>query len=322
MTFAALVDRLSKSGRTITRIENGAALEHKYNSMYICVDEIGAFISKYDNEMVDGLSAFYDNIPYGKERVTGEVKIKIKSPLLNVLLGTTPQNLMDLMPEKAWGQGFTSRLIMVFSDERTIADDFNPDIVTKSDNLAHDLTIISNLYGQFLVTKEYAAAVLNWAQLGFLPVPAHPKLYHYASRRKTHLYKLSMISAIDRGNSLIVTVDDFNRAMGWLLSAEATMPDIFKAGVANADASAIEDILHFMKISDRDTGVGEQAITRFAQARVPLHSITRIVEILERSGQIYIVRCDRRTGFRYFRLSPDGLGAPSPVEDGAKNPPT
>ena len=220
---------------------------------------------------------------------------------------------MDLMPEKAWGQGFTSRLIMVFSDERTIADDFNPIEIAKSAPLHHDLDIINGLYGEFFVTKEYAAAVFNWAQLGFLPVPAHPKLYHYASRRKTHLYKLSMISAIDRGNSLIVTVDDFNRAMGWLTTAEATMPDIFKAGVSNADVAAMDEIMHLIKISDRGPGVSDQVITRFSRDRVPLHSITRMVEILEKSGQIYMFSRDRRTGIKHYKVSPDGLGAPEPT---------
>ena len=76
MTFAALVDRLEKSKREITKIEDGLTLQHKYNTMFICVDEIGAFISKYDNEMIDGLSAFYDNIPWGQERRTNELKLK------------------------------------------------------------------------------------------------------------------------------------------------------------------------------------------------------------------------------------------------------
>ena len=34
-----------------------------------------------------------------------------------------------------------------------------------------------------------------------------------------HLYKLSMVSAADRGDVLLLTKEDFNRAMGWLLEA-------------------------------------------------------------------------------------------------------
>ena len=120
-----------------------------------------------------------------------------------MLCGCTPQNLTDLMPEKAWGQGFTSRLIMIFSDERIIGDDFAEVEKTYSADLANDLAIINEQIGQFEVTKDYRDAVNNWRALGEQPVPSHPKLIHYVTRRRTHLYKLSMVSAIDRSNALI-----------------------------------------------------------------------------------------------------------------------
>ena len=71
--------------------------------------------------------------------------------------------------------------------------------------------------------------------LGEPPVPDHPKLIHYITRRRTHLYKLSMVASIDRSNALSLTQDDFNKALGWLIEAELTMPDIFKAGSTSVD---------------------------------------------------------------------------------------
>lgn len=300
MTFASLVDTLVTSKRNIIR-PNEDQLE--YNCMYICADELGAFISKYDNEMIDGLSAFYDPAPYQQVRRTSELKIKINSPQITLLCGTTPQNLTDLMPEKAWGQGFTSRLIMIFSDQRIIGDDFAPEIKSDMTDIHHDIRIINGLIGQFQVTEDYRTAVNNWRQLGEAPVPAHPKLIHYLTRRRTHLYKLSMISAIDRSNALILTKTDFNRAMGWLLEAESHMSEIFKAGATNADAQAMEEIVHFIRINDKGHGVSEQKITRFAADRIPIHSILRTVEILEKSGQIDLRGIDRATKFRYYSVA-------------------
>lgn len=297
MTFASLVDSLVKAKRHIIRPGDDPM---EYNSMSIFADEMGAFIHKYDNEMIDGLSAFYDPTPYQQVRRTSDLRIKIESPQINMLCGCTPQNLTDLMPEKAWGQGFTSRLIMIFSDERIIGDDFDTPEKTYSADLAHDLEIINECIGQFEVTRDYRDAVNNWRQLGEQPVPSHPKLIHYVTRRRTHLYKLSMVSAIDRSNALILTKDDFNRAMGWLLEAEASMAEIFKAGATNADAAAMEEILHFVKIHDGEYGVSEQKITRFARDRLPIHSIHRVVDILERSGQIHLLGIDRTTKIKYF----------------------
>jgi hypothetical protein len=304
MTFASLVDSLVKAKRVLVR-QNSDPLE--YNSMMICCDELGAFIHKYDNEMIDGLSAFYDPTPYQQIRRTNDINVKILSPQINILCGSTPQNLTDLMPEKAWGQGFTSRLLMIFSDERIIGDDFADVDEAYSSDLAEDLKSINSLVGQFEVTEAYRSAVNNWRALGEPPIPNHPKLIHYVTRRRAHLYKLSMVSAIDRSNALILTRDDFNRAMSWLLEAEETMIEIFKAGATNADAQAIHEVVHFIKINDRGKGISEQKIIRFALELIPRDSILRIIEIMERSGQITLRGIDRSTKLRYYSITTPGL---------------
>jgi hypothetical protein len=296
VTWAALVDRLVEARRVIARPEGGL----EYNSMAIVADELGAFMHKYDIEMTSGLSTMYDVDPYGHDRRGGNIKIRIKYPQLNILTGSTPQNLIDFIPENAWGQGFTSRMIMIFSDEKIIGDDFAIQPLVYSSELEHDLNVISNLFGQFNVTEDYQKAVFNWRTLGEPPVPNHPKLVNYLSRRYVNVYKLSMISSVDRDGALALTTTDFNRAMGWLIEAEAFMPDIFKAGVANADAQAMDEINHFVMVADLGKGVSEQRIVNFARERVPLQSILRVVEIMECSGMIHCIRRDPRTGMRYF----------------------
>ena len=283
LTFSSLVDSLVAAKRMVVRLPDSPL---EYNSMFIAADELGAFIHSYDNEMIAGLSAFYDPDPYSQSRRSRDLKIQIKSPQLNMLCGSTPSNLMKFMPEGAWDQGFTSRLIMIFSDERIIGDDFAPKAHNRTDELEHDIRIINSLTGEFEVTSDYRDAVNNWRALGEIPVPSHPKLLHYVTRRRAHLYKLSMIAAIDRSNQLILTKDDFNRAMGWLLEAEAAMPEIFKAGVGNADAQALEEIKHFIMINDKGKGVPEFKIIACARKLIPLHSIMRVIDVMVGSGLI------------------------------------
>lgn len=297
MTFASLVDRLVKCKRVLIRPGEDPL---EYNSMFICTDELGAFISKYDNEMIDGLANFYYNTPYDQTRRTSDINIKIKSPQISFLCGSTPQNLTDLMPEKAWGQGFTSRLLMIFSDERIIGDDFATHSEANFSDLEHDLGIINGLIGQFEVTEAYRNSVNSWREAGEQPVPNHPKLIHYVTRRREHLYKLSMVAAIDRSNALILTQNDFDRAMRWLLEAEMYMTEIFKAGATNADGAAMDEILHYIIINDRGMGVPENKITRFAQDRIPIHSVLRVVEIMLASGQVYCQGVDKNTKLRWL----------------------
>lgn len=283
LTGAALVDTLAASKRFIARLPDPPL---EYNNTVITAEELTAFMHKYDDEMVGLLSAFYDPDPYAQSRRGKDLRIKIDRPQVNLISGTTPSNLIALMPETAWDQGFTSRVIMVFSDERIVGDDFAGTSRDMDKDLIHDIKMIGALSGEFKVTQEYRNAVNDWRALGEPPVINHPKLLHYKTRRRVHLYKLSMVSAADRGDVLLLTKDDFNRAMGWLLEAESQMPDIFQAGGTGTDSRAIDEIYHFIQVSDKGDGVPEHRIINFARERVPMHSILRVIEIMVASGQI------------------------------------
>lgn len=296
-TFASLVDALLRAKIDTVRQPDGQV---KYNSINIIADELGAFIHKYDSEMINGLSALYDVTPYSQERRTDELRIRIEHPQVNILAGATPQYLLSFLPEESWGQGFTSRTMLVFSDQRLTVDDFAEHGPSRFADLLADLQHIMTLSGKFTVTDEYRAAVNQWRDLGFPPVPAHPRLTHYVTRRRVHLYKLSMIASINRDDDLLLTEQDFLTGFEWLCQAENTMADIFKAGAVNADGQAMDDIVHWIKITDLGDGVSEQRIVSYARDKVPLHSILRIIEILENTGQIRMVRQDRRTGARHF----------------------
>lgn len=313
MTAAALIDALARAKRTLICLPEPPI---EYNTLTITAEELTAFMHKYDDEMIGVLSHFYDPDPYGHERRGGEIKIKIKSPQLNIITATTPSNLLKFLPEFAWDQGFTSRAMLIFSDERFVGDDFDrtKDKPKIASDLLHDLRIINSLTGQFNVTEEYRQAIYNWRRLGEPPSPTHPKLLHYATRRKMHLYKLSMIASIDRGSDLILTTEDFNRAMGWMLDAEDMMAEIFKAGAVGGDAKAMDEIYHFVSVADiRGKGVSEHKVVNFARERVPAHSVLRVIEIMEKSGLIKAVGYDPKTGLRAFKAI--GRGQDDPAAD-------
>jgi hypothetical protein len=303
---SSLVDHLVDCKRTIINMPH-APLE--YNSMVILADELGTFMSEYDDGLVAELTSFYDvtALPYGQRRRGNQLKIKIEKPQLNILFGSTPSNLMKFMPEGAWSQGFASRIIFIYSDEKNVIDDFSGDTPDAPEDLIHDLKIINTLAGKFGVTEDYRNAVNNWRALGEPPKPTHPRLLHYCTRRKAHLYRLSMISAIDRGNALILDKADFNRAMGWLLEAELDMAKIFKGQVEASASNAMEDIAHFISTKGE---ILETVVIRFAGERVRTHEILPMIEIMLKSGMIEATAKDRRTGMRLFRV-PGSVDRPS-----------
>lgn len=295
LTGASLVDALLAAKRTFICLPDPPT---EYNSIMIACDEIGAFMHKYDDEMVAILSAFYDLDPYGQNRRGNDIKIKIKSPQVSILAGSTPSNLVKLLPENAWEQGFTSRVIMIYSNEKIVGDDFAQTDKPLSKDLIADLKQINTLSGAYKVTEEYRTAVNHWRALKEPPVVNHPKLLHYATRRRVHLYKLSMISAASKSNTLLLTKDDFNTAMGWLIEAEAAMPEIFQGTATSLDGRAMEEIYHYVCVAKES--VPEAKLVQYARERVPAHSVMRVLEVMERSGMIIAKSIDKSTGLRWF----------------------
>jgi len=297
MTAASMVDVLVESKRMLVQLPHPPL---EYNCMSLIVDEMGTFISKYDDEMIAILSAFYDPDPYGQTRRGKDIKIKINSPQLNILCGTTPSNLMNFMPEGAWDQGFTSRMIFVFSDERILGDDFADTTRDISRDLIHDLKVINSQVGEFKVTEDYRNLVNLWREGGEHPQPTHPKLVHYNTRRRAHFYKLSIISALDRADALVLDREDFNRAMNWLVSNEVFMEDIFKSGGASIDSQAMDQLYHLV-LKRGDEGVGEQSLHNEARKLVPANTVERLVILMQQAGMITAYAVEKKTGLRRFR---------------------
>ena len=288
---ASIIDHLLECRRIILNMPEPPI---EYHSMSILVGEFGTFMSSYDDDLMAILTDFYNVRPYGQRRRGGQLKINIKRPSLNMLIGSTPSNLLKFMPENAWGQGFASRILFIYADDKEIIDDFAREKVELPEDLIHDLRIINSLVGQFSVTDEYREMVNAWreADENIPPKPTHPRLQHYCSRRKEHLYRLSMVSAIDRGNTLLLTKEDFTRAMYWLIEAEKQMPQIFStASGEHSDSAIMDEAVHMIQM--KGGKIEEGQLIRFIRQRVPSHAVMRIIEVMEKEGLVKIANINR-----------------------------
>lgn len=294
LTTAALIDTvaLSKKQLAVTGLMNGTALE--YYSTQVIASELGVFLPAYDPPFMNTLTKLYDGEHYEERRRTGKVNhLIIERPLLSILGGTTPSYLNSFLPEGAWEQGFTSRTIFVFSNEKQRkpiwGDEVSADVTHRLEvDLLADLTTISNLYGIMDWSQDSMDAITDWDEADMKPVPDHIKLAHYNSRRLAHLLKLCMVACMARSNDLRVEMCDFITAKGWLLEAEHVMPDIFNAGGRTIDSSAIEEAKFFLKkLYIRDgRPVSEHLLVAFLRDRIPAHNIARVIEIMEKSRDI------------------------------------
>jgi hypothetical protein len=283
---ASLIDSLMAAERKIV-LPQATPPVLSFNSLSVIQNEMGVFLPAYDLEFMATLTDLYDCRPYGEKKRSKDIVNQMSAPQLNLFGATTVSYLYDTMPEAAWGHGFLSRTILVYSGElikRSLWDTLDKPAVLRND-LIHDLKIIGGLTGKFKFEPEAANAIDAWHQAGGPPSPDHPKLLNYNSRRTTHLLKLCMVAAVSRACDFVVTLNDYHRALDWLLEVELYMPDIFKSMAVGGDPKVIEETYYwaYKKYSKKQEDIPEAEVIEFLQNKVPAHSVERIYHLMIKS---------------------------------------
>ena len=144
------------------------------------------------------LTAIYDGYQYAERRRSKDLNITIEAPQLNLLAATTPSYLKAFLPEGAWDQGFLSRTLLVYTGERQVRSLFDIPASSNSlrSDLIHDLRVISEAFGQMGFSDEAKSKITDWHLAGGPPIPDHPRLQHYLTRRTAHVLKLSINAAV------------------------------------------------------------------------------------------------------------------------------
>lgn len=284
VTKASLIDALADAD---TKIMNGTGMI-EYHSLLVPADEFGVFVSAHDLDFLSVINAVYDNRPYYREkRRTLNREVDITNPQLNILAGTQPGFLGSLLPDEAWSMGFTSRLIMIYSGESQVVDLFG-ETPNKEKDFAHlvaGLDRIAALCGQMGWTQDAQTTITKWIDGGQSPVPKHSKLEHYVQRRILNVIKLSMISAISRGESIAIGQEDVIRATDWLLDAEKTMPDIFREMIRQSDNDVIQELHLFAwrVFAPKKEPIHESKLIGFLQMRLPSNKVPLVLQLAVKS---------------------------------------
>jgi hypothetical protein len=289
LTKASLVDRLSKS--TQVRLPpHGPPLE--YNSLLVAAEEFGIFLPAYDLEFIGVLNGVYNNpTVYSEERRHGPSReIAIPFPQLNILGGVQPGWLASVFPEEAWSMGLTSRMLMIYSSEGHKHDLFQEgqDHPISRARIIARLATISQLYGELDWTPEAQDRINSWHAADGPPTPQHSKLEHYCRRRSLHAIKLAVTSPVSRtGTIASIELVDIERAIAWLIEAEAKVPDVFRAMIGKSDHQVIEELYNYLMASyttAKQNPIHESKLFMFLSQRVPSDKVQKLLEVAERSN--------------------------------------
>lgn len=285
VTKASLIDAMQEAKKIFT-VPPKIMLE--YHSLFVAADELGVLLPSHDLAFLNTLNVLYDNRPRYKEtRRHREKDLILEAPQINILAGTQPDYMGTLLPPEAWGMGFMTRIMMIYHGKPSKPKLFGPKgVKLDTKDLLHDLKMMTRLHGEFSWSPEAEAELTDWYGRDLEPVPSHTKLKHYVARRVLHVLKLSMISSASRGDSMIIELEDVERARAWLLEAEQLMPEVFKDMGGSSDKQVIEDLHYYLwQIwSQKKQLIHRSRIDTFLMARTPAYNAENIVKLCIGAG--------------------------------------
>lgn len=216
----------------------------------ILADEANDFFGISNLEFLSILGSMWDwNGPAYSNRIKTGLSVKIPNPTITILAGNTPTGFSVAFPPEILGQGFFSRLLLVYGEPngKKIAFPKSPEAsetleITKAlqkIKTYHQGELRHTAAGKKLLTHIYLSAKpLNDARFD-----------SYSNRRFTHLLKLCIIVAASN-LSKDITEDVIIEANTYLAYVESLMPKALGEFGKSRNSDVTHKILHYIESHD------------------------------------------------------------------------
>jgi len=296
MTKAVMLDILDAAVRA-DRAAHLDPAKDDYHFLNIVASEFANFAPGWDTNFFGVLSTMWGCPPNYDESRRGrkgdEEKTKsILKPGLNLIGAIQPSYMASMLPEAAWGQGITRRLMLVYQNTPpTKIRLFDPPPLDESlwAHLILHANRVAMVRGRFLWDAEADKMFQDWYDAGCLPIPTHSRLEGYVTNRHLFAMKLCQVSSLARSTDLVITPWDFERAKSWLYEAEALMPDIFKELQAHPDAQVLEEFQNWVWITfmeNKQTPVSGADCRMFLSKCMPSEKVERMLDLAVNSNRV------------------------------------
>lgn len=249
----------------------------------LVASEFSQVIGQNNMSMMDFLGERYDGEEY--EYKTLKTHVKLPWTLMNMLACSTPISIANALPPQAGGQGFLSRVILVYGAKKykKVPRPVHPDV----EKVARVKDVLSNIYYEMSGAFEESPEAMEYATelYDYTPDISDSRFAYYGERRFTHLIKVAICLCASRGSHRIERVD-YEEAHRILRATERGMPDALGEFGLNPLAMLKQEILEQLRASQGPLTM-EQVVAMFHRdARS--HEITEVINDLIRANQVKV----------------------------------
>lgn len=285
MTDKGFLDSIAEPSSMKEFQQPGALSRTMYQSINVCVPELGTLFNKHDLSFLSIVNDLYNCSQEFREKIRSrKEELVVKNPHMTLLGGTQPSFLSKLFPPESWGMGFMARIIMIYHGVPEKKSLFRG---TRQENkgqlekaLEDGFRNMAKISGPIEVSPEAEELLEEWHfHKSDMDKPDHPKLMHYNTRRVLHLLKLCMIFACAEG-LMRVEARHFEQALDELLSVESVMPEIFKEMSNEGQKDIIEDAFYYCMKMYNQKGkkpISEHRLVEFLSRHVSANQIEFII---------------------------------------------
>lgn len=174
--------------------------------LFVMADEFNNFFGNGNIEFISLLGELWDYEGVYESRTKNFKAVKVHNPTISILGGNTPTNLATAFPPEIIGQGFFSRILLIYGEPngRRIAFPTVPSASAAAEIVEY-LRRIAALSGGVTLTGESQKLLerIYSEHTGFPDV----RFESYSNRRFNHLIKICLITAASRLSNKIERAD-------------------------------------------------------------------------------------------------------------------
>lgn len=271
------------------------------HEVFIVADEFNEFVGSGNLEFLSLLGMLWDwddeNNNY-QFRLKNSKSVSIYQPTISILSGNTHAGFVEAFPPAAIGQGFLSRLVLVYSEPSGKKESFPPppDPVLLEEIIGRLREIKQRVVGPAELTED-AARALDIIYTSWKPLEDN-RFTHYTGRRFTHLLHICLIIAATNCRTKI-TEEDVIYANSILTYTEIDMPKALGEFGKSRDSDVMNKIMQMLYEANSPVPVNKIIAT----VRHDVEKNSQVGDMLAKlinSGQIQQVKLADGSGAGYL----------------------